>query len=85
MTEYIHGVRRGADAVRMSHADLELLALATFRMIQQLRIKLARQNKIAWLNGQWSSGPFLPISGDWDADGHWAPTSTDDNNCSTFR
>jgi hypothetical protein len=62
MFEYINGVHRGADAVGMTDSELETLSQATFTMISELRAKLAAQGKIAWLNGQPSSGPFLPIS-----------------------
>ena len=69
MFEYINGVRRGADAVGMTDSELEALSQATFTMITELRAKVAAQGKMVWLNGQPSSGPFLPIS---------------DSNCSTF-
>ena len=64
----------------MSNGEIEELSQSTFRMIQNLRIKLASDGKMAWLNGQWTSGPFLPISGNWKADGNWEA----DENCSTF-
>ena len=69
MFEYINGVQRGADAVGMTDSELETLSQATFTMITELRAKLAAKGKMAWLNGQPSSGPFLPIS---------------DSNCSKF-
>ena len=46
MQEYITGVRRGADAVGMSNGEIEDLSQSTFRMIQNLQIKLASDGKM---------------------------------------
>ena len=69
MVEYIEWVHRAAAGIGMSPAELEALSQATFEMISELRTKLAAQGKIAWLNGQATSGPFQSIS---------------DSNCSSF-
>ena len=69
MFEYIKWVDRAAAGIGMSPAELETLSQATFEMISELRAQLAAQGKMAWLNGQPTSGPFIPVS---------------DANCSAF-